>query len=719
MMAKLSGVAGKITFRNDTNGFTVLQLKEQSASLPVTCIGIMPSVNNGEHISVEGEWQTSKKFGKQFAVQTYNIVQPDTIDGIKKFLLSGILSNVGPVRTEAIVDKFGLDTLSILDSAPQRLLEVNGIGKKTLDKIKESWHQKRYLKNLILFLAQHDISTSLAVKLSKIYGTDAQRKVTENPYVLISDVRGVGFIKADQIAQKMGYSRESVHRIKAGLLFTLQESLKDGHSCYPRDELIALAVPLLDVDKEKVVYSLDDMVAVGSVVQDQEYVYVPAFNAAEKYIAKNIKSRNDYFKGKRRGTTAQSIDTWIKQYQERNSWTGDLIQIKAIATAVVSPLFLCTGGPGTGKTTILKVICAYFSESGCRVALAAPTGRAAERMTFCTGIEAKTIHRLLGYNAGSDDLVFQKNEANPLETDVVIIDEVSMIDLLLMRSLLAAVPLSAHIILIGDNKQLPSVGPGNVLSDLISSQIIPHVHLQTVFRQAAQSRIVTAAHEIIKGIIPVFQNLSEENCFFVSKQDPEESVEYIVDLVSRRLPEKYYLDPIRDIQVLSPMHKGLLGTMHLNNTLQVALNTRKRKLVWDGVQFIEGDKVMQIKNNYENGVFNGDIGIITRIIDDNSLSVKFHDTEVEYTTSSLDEIQPAYCMSIHKSQGCEFKAVVIPVSTQHYIMLQRNLIYTALTRAKSVCVLIGTPNALSIAVRNDKALRRYSQLASRLSSKHD
>jgi exodeoxyribonuclease V alpha subunit len=718
MMAKLSGVAGKITFRNDANGFTVLQLKEQPSSLPVTCIGIMPSVNNGEHISVEGEWQTSKKFGKQFAVQTYNVNQPDTIDGIKKFLLSGILSNVGPVRTEAIVEKFGLETLAILDSAPQRLLEVNGIGKKTLDKIKESWHEKRYLKNLILFLAQHDISTSLAVKLSKIYGTDAQRKVTENPYVLISDVRGVGFIKADQIAQKMGYSRESVHRIKAGILFTLQESLKDGHVCYPRDELITLAAPLLEVDKEKVVYSLDDMVAVGSVVQEQEFIYVPAFNAAEKSITKNIKNRIGYFRDSCRNDTAQSIDMWLKRYQERNGWTGDPVQIKAITAAVLNPLFLCTGGPGTGKTTILKVICAYFSERGCNIALAAPTGRAAERMSSCTGIEAKTIHRLLGYNAGSDESVFQKNEDNPLEADVVIIDEVSMVDLLLMRSLLAAVPLSAHIILIGDNKQLPSVGPGNVLSDFISSQIIPHVHLQTVFRQAAQSRIITAAHEIIKGTIPVFQNRSEENCFFVSKSDPQESVEYIVDLVSRRLPEKYHLDPVNDIQILSPMHKGLLGTMHLNNTLQAALNTRKRKLVWDGVQFIEGDKVMQIKNNYDNGVFNGDIGMISRIIDDDSLSVKFQGSEVEYSASNLEEIQPAYCISIHKSQGCEFKAVVIPVSTQHYIMLQRNLIYTALTRAKSVCVLIGTPNALSIAVRNDKALRRYSQLASRLSAIH-
>ncbi len=715
-MAKLSGVAGKITFRNDANGFTVLQLKEQPLSLPVTCIGIMPSVNNGEQISVEGEWQTSKKFGKQFAVHTYNIVQPDTIDGIKRFLQSGILSNVGPVRTEAIVEKFGLETFSILDTSPHRLLEVNGIGKKTLDKIMESWHQKRYLKNLILFLAQHDISTSLAVKLSKIYGTDAQRKVIENPYVLISDVRGVGFVKADQIAQKMGYSRESVHRIKAGILFTLQESLKDGHTCYPREELVAQAAPLLEVDNEKVVYSLDDMVAVSSVIQEQEFIYVPAFNAAEKYITKNIKSRIDYFRDKNRNVTAQSIDRWIKQYQERNSWTGDPVQIKAITTASLNPLFLCTGGPGTGKTTILKVICTYFSERGSKVTLAAPTGRAAERMTFCTGIEAKTIHRLLGYNAGSDDSVFQKNEENPLESDVVIIDEVSMVDLLLMRSLLAAVPLSAHIILIGDNKQLPSVGPGNVLSDFISSHIIPHVHLQTVFRQAAQSRIVTAAHEIIKGTIPVFQNRSDENCFFVSKQDPEESVEYIVDLVSRRLPDKYHLDPVKDIQVLSPMHKGLLGTMHLNSTLQTALNTRKQKLVWDGVQFIEGDKVMQIKNNYENGVFNGDIGIVSRIIDDDSLCVKFQDGEVEYATSSLEEIQPAYCISIHKSQGSEFKAVVIPVSTQHYIMLQRNLVYTALTRAKSVCVMIGTPNALSIAVRNDKALRRYSQLASRLSS---
>jgi exodeoxyribonuclease V alpha subunit len=674
----------------------------------------MPSVNEGENLSVEGEWQTNKKFGKQFVVNTYTVIQPDTLEGIKNFLLSGVISNIGPVRTVAIVEKFGLSTLSVLDSSPERLLEVNGIGQKTLEKIKESWSEKRYLKNLIMFLAQHDISTSLALKLSKIYGSNAQKKITENPYVLISDVRGVGFVKADQIAQKLGYAQESVHRIKAGILFTLQESLKDGHTCIPKDELIELAMPLLGVEKEKIVFSLDDMVAVGSIILESTFIYIPPFFSAEKFIAINIKNRLEYFKNATCGYTVELVNKWLLQYGNEHKWTGDDLQNEAIRSAVSSPLFLCTGGPGTGKTTILKVICDFFVEKGCNVTLAAPTGRAAERMSSCTGLEAKTIHRLLEYNVGADDAVFNKNERNPLDTGVVIIDEVSMVDLLLMRHLLAAVPLPAHIIFIGDNKQLPSVGPGNVLSDLISSRKIPHVHLQTIFRQAAQSRIVTAAHEIIKGTIPGFQNRIEDNCFFVSKQDPQECLDYIIDLVSRRLPEKYQLDPVRDIQVLSPMHKGLLGTVNLNHMLQSALNTRKRKLVWDAIQFIEGDKVMQIKNNYERGIFNGDIGIVTRIVDDDTLYIRFNDSEVEYRASELEEIQPAYCISIHKSQGCEFKAVVIPVSAQHYIMLQRNLIYTALTRAKTVCVMVGAANALSIAVRNDTALRRYSQLSQRL-----
>jgi exodeoxyribonuclease V alpha subunit len=679
----------------------------------IACVGVMPSVSEGENISVEGDWQSSKKFGKQFAVNSYDVIQPDTIEGIRRFLLSGVISNVGPVRTAAILEKFGLETLSILDSAPDRLLEIDGIGGKTLTKIKESWCEKRYLKNLMLFLARYDISTALAFKLSKLYGSDAQKKITENPYVLISDLRGVGFVKADQIARKMGYASDSVYRIKAGILFTLQESLKDGHCCFPGEDLVNQAVALLGVEKERVIYSLDDMIAVGSVVSENGYFYIPPFYMAEKYIAKNIRKRVNYFKNNEKGKY-ESIDLWLSQYQKEQNWTGDPLQIKAVVTATANPLFLCTGGPGTGKTTILKVISSYFMQkSGC-VVLAAPTGRAAERMSFCTGLEAKTIHRLLEYKPGVDDNAFQKNELNQLEADVVIIDEVSMIDLLLMKSLLAAIPVFARIILIGDNKQLPSVGPGNVLSDLINSQVIPHVHLQTVFRQAAQSRIVTAAHEIIKGTIPFFQNRSEDNCFFVTKVEPSDAVEYITDLVSRRLPQKYNIDPVLDIQVLSPMHKGLLGTIHLNQTLQSALNFRKERLIWDSVQFIAGDKVMQVKNNYENGVFNGDIGIITRIVGDEQVIVKFQDSEVAYTVANLDEIQPAYCISIHKSQGSEFKAVVMPVSSQHYIMLQRNLLYTALTRAKAVCVMVGTSSALSIAVRNDTALRRYSQLSGRL-----
>ena len=571
------------------------------------------------------------------------------------------------------------------------------------------------MRDLLLFLQEFDVSVNLAAKIYKVYGAEARRKVSENPYALIEDIWGVGFVKADRIAQKLGFAHDSYKRIRAGLAHIMQEASGDGHSYLPPEELAAKAAAMMEVEPDLVTFTLDHAVEAHLLVREEGAVYLPLFFNAECSVAEMIAKK---LKNSRGDSAPQdqhrTIEQWIDGYRQRTGWHGDPMQIKAIRDALCNPVFLLTGGPGTGKTTILQVIVAFFRENHRTVALAAPTGRAAQRMGSISGLSAKTIHRLLEFRPGGGGTSFQRNEQNPVEADVIILDEVSMVDLSLMKSFLAAVKAETSLILVGDDNQLPSVGAGNVLGDIITSSAIAHVHLTTVFRQAAASRIVTAAHEIIHGNTPSFTNGKNDNCFFMYEEDPQACLETIVDLTSRRLPERYGLDPINDIQVLAPMHKGTLGTQNLNAVLAAKLNSHTEKVEHGALSFSPGDKVMQIRNNYDSGIFNGDIGIVERTIDETGLSVNFDGTLVQYEYKDLDEIILAYCISIHKSQGCEFKAVIIPLATQHYIMLQRNLIYTALTRARELCILVGTQKALSIAVRNDGALRRYSRLGKRL-----
>ncbi|MGA2506374.1 MAG: ATP-dependent RecD-like DNA helicase, partial [Chitinispirillaceae bacterium] len=604
-------------------------------------------------------------------------------------------------------------TLDILDKTPDRLTEVRGIGQKTLVKIKETWQRQRHIRDLAIFLQEWGVSVSLAARIYKVYGPTSKERISSDPYSLLDDVWGIGFIKADWIAQKIGFKHDSYKRIRAGIMHALADAAaSDGHSFLPADALIERAVQLLNVPKELVVYALDHTITGNQLIREDNRVYLPVYYRAEEKIAEVLREKIDSVTAKRADKNLQNtIERWLADYRHKAGWQADPGQIEAVTTAVSQPMVLLTGGPGTGKTTILQVIVSFFRSNHKVVALGAPTGRAAQRMGTLAGLRAQTIHRLLEFKGGS----FLRNESNPVEADVLIIDEMSMIDLLLMRSLLVAVKPSTSLIFVGDDNQLPSVGAGNVLADLIASNRIPHVHLTTVFRQAASSRIVTAAHEIMNGTVPVFSNAQTDNCFFIVRDDPVDCVETIIDLVARRLPARYGFDPVSDIQVLSPMHKGPLGTHNLTTALQKELIGGSKKSPPGPTFFSQGDKVLQIRNNYDRGVFNGDIGIVTAIDEEGCVSVNFDGTIVCYDPKDLDELVPAYCMSIHKSQGCEFKAIVVPLVTQHYILLQRNLVYTALTRARELCVFVGTRKALSIAVRNDQAIRRYSFLAERLS----
>jgi exodeoxyribonuclease V alpha subunit len=719
MSSTIEGAVAAITFQNNDNGYTVLQLVIEDELQPVTCVGTMPTVSEGESLKAMGSWEQHPRFGRQFNVTRYEIIRPATIAGITRLLGSGLITGIGPLRAKIIAERFGLETLAILDNTPVRLLEVHGIGPKTLESIKTSWQRQRHIRELILFLNEigAPAAPGLAARIYKAYGESAKEKISADPYALLDDVWGVGFIKADRIAQKMGFTHDSFQRIRAGIMYTLSDAASgNGHSFLPAEHCIEKTADLLGVSKELVQYALDHSVAANQLTRENGRIYLPSYYQAEEKVSDLLSNKIADFTQRKTGNfSCVQIEAWLKDYGLRTGWQADPKQSEAIVTAAMQPMMLLTGGPGTGKTTTLQVIVSYFRSEHKNIALAAPTGRAAQRMGSLAGLPAQTIHRLLEFKGGPEGYRFQRTKDNPIAADVLIVDEMSMIDILLMRSLLSAVPPAAKIIFVGDNNQLPSVGAGNVLADLIASGRIPHVHLTTIFRQAASSRIVTAAHEIMNGKTPVFKNAPADNCFFIVQKDTSSCVKTIVDLVARRLPSRYGFDPILDIQVLSPMHKGPLGTANLSAVLQQELITNPHKKKPDAAsRFFLGDKVLQIRNNYDLGVFNGDIGIVTAFDDDGCVSVGFDGVSVRYTAKELDELVPAYCMSIHKSQGCEFKAVIVPLVTQHYILLQRNLIYTALTRARQLCIFVGTVKALSLAVKNNQAVKRHSSLGERL-----
>ena len=699
-MIKMQCVVEHVTFQNPENGFAVLKTKVKGYSDLVTLVGYLMDIPAGSVLQVEGEWKVDKKFGTQFAVDTWMEVMPSTLYGIEKYLGSGLVNGVGPAFAKRIVQKFGIETIEVIETDSERLYEVEGLGKKRIEKILESWERQKDIKEVMLFLQGHGVSTSYAVKIYRNYGKTSIEKVKNNPYQLADDIWGIGFKTADSIASKMGYEKEDPRRCRSGILYTLNQLSNDGHVFAFQDQLITKAKDLVEAGEEALLKTLQQMIADGDVLVKDEAIYLPSLYCAEKGSADKLHELMIH-----PAIAAKQLD--LGMTTGKGGIEYDEVQLQAIEKAVHSKVMVLTGGPGTGKTTTTQGIIAAYKSMGLEVLLAAPTGRAAKRMSEATGMPAKTIHRLLAFKPVEG---YQRNENNPLDGDVLIIDEASMIDILLFNSLLKAVPATMRVIFVGDIDQLPSVGPGNVLRDLIDSEKIPVVRLTRIFRQAQSSRIVMNAHRINQGVYPDVSNGKETDFFFLSNEDPEKVIESVVDLVKNRLPNAYH-EKISNIQVLTPMHRGVVGADNLNTALQKALNPEGPSLARGGYVYREGDKVMQVRNNYDKDVFNGDIGFVQSIdLEERILIADFDGKLVSYEVTELDEVVLAYATTIHKSQGSEYPIVIIPILMTHFMMLQRNLIYTAITRSKKVCVLIGSPKALAYSVRNFIVNKRNSRL---------
>lgn len=707
-MVKLRCVVEHITYQNQENGWSVMKVKVKGYDNLVTITGSLLDVPVGSVLLVDGDWRVDSKYGQQFVAQSWTEVMPATLYGIEKYLGSGLVKGIGPAYAKAIVSRFGLETIDVIENDIERLLEVPRLGKKRMEKIRESWEKQKDIKEVMVFLQGHGVSTAFAAKIYRKYEKESIAKVKDNPYQLADDIWGIGFKTADSIASKMGYEKNDPRRCRSGILYTLNELAEEGHVYAEPEQLVEAAVKLLEAEETPVRQALATMTEAKDVIADNDVIYLPPFYYAENGSAKRLQSLlsdNSLF----------NSDIAAEPEAEYSAKSGgivyDEVQQSAIQKALDSKVMVLTGGPGTGKTTTTQGIISAFNARRMSILLAAPTGRAAKRMTEATGMEAKTIHRLLEYNPMDG---YKRNEENPLEGDALIVDECSMIDILLFYNLMKAIPSNMRLILVGDIDQLPSVGAGNVLRDIIDSQQIPVVRLTRIFRQAQSSRIVMNAHAINAGQFPNIKNGLDTDFFFINQEDADEMVQLIIGLVRDRLPKKYGFPP-KEIQVLTPMQRGTVGAGNLNIELQNALNPTGPSLTRGGYTFRQGDKVMQIRNNYDKNVFNGDIGYITAVdTNERTLTVNFDNRPVEYDITELDEIVQAYAITIHKSQGSEFPVVVMPVTMKHFVMLQRNLIYTGITRAKKICVLVGTTKALAYAIRNQTVSKRNTKLKERL-----
>ena len=702
-MAQIRCVVERITYQNPENGYSVFRVKVKGYDDLVTLVGNLLDVPAGSVLLCQGEWRVDRKYGQQFQCSTWEEVMPATAYGIEKYLGSGLVKGIGPKFARLIVDRFGTGTIDVIETDIERLNEVHGIGPKRIAKISESWERQKDIKNVMLFLQGHGVSTAFAAKIYREYGKESVSKVQENPYRLADDIWGIGFKTADGIASKMGYGKDDPRRVRSGILYTLGQLADEGHCFATGKQLLGTAAELLDVREEAIGAVLADMSGAGDVITDGEAIYLPPFHYAECGVARRLLAlRNG------NGSLFSEDEPELPRVE---GIVYDETQLEAVRLALKSKVMVLTGGPGTGKTTTTKAIIGALRSSGMKVLLAAPTGRASKRMSEATGMEAKTIHRMLEYNPKDG---YQRNADNPLTGDALIVDECSMIDILLMNNLLKAVPDGMRLILVGDIDQLPSVGAGNVLRDIIDSGAVPVIRLTRIFRQAQTSRIVMSAHAVNAGRLPDLSNGRETDFFFLREEDPEKVAESIVDLVGRRLPGAYGIGA-DSIQVLTPMQRGVVGAASLNIALQQSLNGNGDSLSRGGYTFRKGDRVMQLRNDYDKEVFNGDLGYITEVnLEDRVLKVDFDGRETEYDSSELDELSLAYATTIHKAQGSEYPVVVIPVMMNHFVMLQRNLIYTGITRARKVCVLIGQLKALSYAVRNLTVQKRNTRLKERL-----
>jgi exodeoxyribonuclease V alpha subunit len=708
----LSGLIERVTFHNAETGFCVLRVKVRGRRDLQTVVGHAASISPGEWIIATGEWVNDRTHGPQFRARFLRASAPTTAEGIEKYLASGLIRGIGPGFAKRLVKAFGTDVFDVIENASERLREVPGIGPMRAERIQAAWAEQKVVREIMVFLHSHGVSTARAVRIFKTYGAESIRVMSENPYRLARDIRGIGFKTADAIAMRLGIEKTALIRLRAGIAHALGEAMDEGHCGLPEEELVPLAERLLEAPEALVRTALDLELADGSViaadVDERRVIFLAGLYRAEQGIAERLAAITAAPTPWPAINPAKAIP-WVEQ---RIGITLADSQRAAVAAALASKILVITGGPGVGKTTIVNAILRVLAAKGATIALCAPTGRAAKRLSEASGMEAKTIHRLLEVNPVSGG--FRRGIEHPLEADLVVIDETSMVDVPLMYALLRAVSDRAAVLFVGDVDQLPSVGPGQVLADLISSGTLPVVRLTEVFRQAAASRIVQAAHAINRGELPQTAPRGEESDFHVvPADDPETVAERIVTLVSKRIPERFGFDPLRDIQVLCPMTRGAAGVRALNLALQAALNPNPPVAVERfGWRFAPGDRVMQLDNDYEKEVHNGDLGQVVAIDEEmGELVVRFDDREVRYGFGELDTLMPAFATTIHKSQGSEYPAVVIPVVTQHYPMLQRNLLYTGVTRGKRLVVLVGQRRAIAIAVRGTGMRRRWSRLA--------
>ncbi len=722
-MANMRCVVERITYQNPENGYSVLKVRAKGHDDLVTVVGNLLDANVGSVLLVDGEWKVDSKYGRQFAARQWQETLPATVYGMEKYLGSGLIKGVGPKFAKKIVQKYGENTFAVIEENVEALIEISGIGAGRVKMIAKSWERQKEVKNIMLFLQEHEVSTAFAAKIFKQYGNESIGRMKENPYQLADDIWGIGFRTADGIARKLGFDRECYVRLRSGVMYALSELADEGHVYAREGQLVEKASALLEAEECRIVMTMDQMVKDKDLIKEnqkrngdeetEDAVYLPPFYFAEIGVTGKLKklaaaSGSDRLQAWIEGT-AGFVD--VGEIESKLNMKYDDVQADAIRQAARSKVMVLTGGPGTGKTTTTQGIIALYRAYGLRILLAAPTGRAAKRMTEATGLEAKTIHRLLECKPPEG---YQKNEENPLEGDVLVVDECSMIDIVLMNSLLKAIPPNMRLILVGDIDQLPSVGAGNVLRDIIDSGRFPVIRLTKIFRQAQESRIIMNAHRINEGKLPDISNGRAADFFFLQQEDPEQAAAEIVGLVKNRLPRSYGVSPSA-IQVLTPMQRGVVGATNLNLVLQEALNPSGEGLRRSGFVFRPKDRVMQIKNNYDKEVFNGDIGLIEAVdLTNRTLTVGFDARIVEYDVTELDELVHAYATTIHKAQGSEYPVVVMPVLMNHYVMLQRNLIYTGITRAKRLLVMVGTKKALSYAVGNVTVTKRNTMLRERL-----
>jgi len=707
----LAGQVERVTFHNEGNGFCVLRVKARGHRELVTVTGHSPSVSAGEWITATGDWINDRNHGLQFKTKFLRTSSPSTAEGIEKYLGSGMIPGIGPVYAKRLIKYFGTDVFEIIEATPERLREVNGIGPIRAARITDGWADQKVIREVMVFLHQHGVGTSRAVRIFKTYGVDSVQVMTENPYRLARDIFGMGFRTADMIAERLGIEKTASIRIRAGIAFVLNEAVGNGHCGLPRTELVTLAERLLEAPggliEDAIQMELVDRTVTCDRIRDTECLFLTKLHAAERGISEQF-ARIGNGSPTWSGINAEQELPWV----ERS--TGLQLadrQKDAVRLALRSKILVITGGPGVGKTTIVNSILRILGRHSVDILLTAPTGRAAKRMMEATDREAKTIHRLLEFDPIS--FGFRRNAENPLNCDLLVIDECSMVDVPLMNSLLRSIPDRAALLIVGDIDQLPSVGPGQVLADIIDSRTVPVIALREVFRQASRSRIITSAHRINRGIIPDLSTpVGDADFYFVPVDGPEQAISRIIELVRNRIPRRFQLDPVRDIQVLCPMNRGGIGARSLNIELQACLNPdADGKIERFGWTFAAGDKVMQIQNDYDRDVYNGDIGLVETVdADEGEITVRFDGRPVTLHFNELDTLMPAYAITVHKSQGSEFPAVIIPIMTQHYMMLQRNLFYTAVTRGRKLVVLVGQKKAVAIATRNISGRQRWSKL---------